>query len=93
MTEPKRSPQNMSSASFSSVAPASSAFWMVASTSSEYMKTPLAEPPSSVGGLSVEPGNGSESMTSESPISISACPIFPPGASIRIRSFAPNARL
>ena len=43
--------------------------------------------------LDVDCGNGSESMISESPISSSAWAIFPPGASMRIRSFAPNACL
>jgi hypothetical protein len=50
-------------------------------------------PPSSVGDFVVDCGNESESITIESPISISACPILPPGASIRMRSFAPNAVL
>jgi hypothetical protein len=75
------------------VAPASTAFFTTASTSSTYRKTPAVVPPSSVGAFVVDCGNTSESITSESPISISAWPIRLPGASIRMRSFAPNAFL
>jgi hypothetical protein len=50
-------------------------------------------PPSALGEVVVDCGNESESITIESPISISACPILPPGASMRIRSVAPNAVL
>ena len=53
----------------------------------------IVDVPASFGGLTFDCGNGSESMISESPISSSAWAIFPPGASMRIRSFAPNAFL
>ena len=57
------------------------------------MKTLALVPPSSFGGFVVACGNVSESIRIESPISSSACPILPPGASMRTRSFAPKARL
>src|SRR5215216_401814 len=50
-------------------------------------------PPSSFGGFVDACGNGSESITRESPTSSSAWPIVPPGASIRTSSFAPNTFL
>jgi hypothetical protein len=56
------------------------------------MKTPTLVPPSSFGGFVTNWGNGSESITTESPISSSACAILPSGPCMRPRSFAPNAR-
>ena len=51
------------------------------------------EPPIESGLFAPICGNSSASMMAESPISISAWPITPPGISWRIRSLAPNARL
>ena len=55
------------------------------------MKMLALVPPSSFGGVVDACGNGSDSITCESPILSSACPIFPPGASMRTISSAPNA--
>jgi len=50
-------------------------------------------PPSSFGGLTLDCGNGSESIKIESPIASSACAIVSFGPGMRPRSVAPNAFL
>src|SRR5437867_3366223 len=52
---------------------------------------PTGVPPIVVGLLAPICGNSSASMMTESPISISAWPIFPSGIGKRIRSLTPNA--
>src|SRR5919106_671514 len=90
---PKRSPQNMSVGAMSDLQPASTARSNAASTFGRYTMSALVVPPSDVGALVVLiPGNSSLSMTTESPIRISAWPSLPPGAGMRMSSRAPNAR-
>src|SRR5919106_1548513 len=90
---PKRSPQNMSVGAMSDLQPASTARSNAASTFCRYTMSALVVPPSDVGALVVLiPGNSSLSMTTESPIRISAWPSLPPGAGMRMSSRAPNAR-
>jgi hypothetical protein len=92
-TVPKRSPQNWSATSILIVPPASTARFTTASTSSTYMKTLALVPPSCFGGCVDACGNGSDSITSESPTSSSAWPILPSGVGMRTRSVARNAFL
>jgi len=73
--------------------PASMAFWKAASTFGTYSMIEPVVPPSDFGALVLVPGNSSLSMMCESPIRISAWPILPPGAAIRMTSRAPRARL
>jgi len=73
--------------------PASITCWTTSSTSSTYRKMPTLVPRSSFGGFTDDCGIGSASMSTESPISSSAWPIVPIGVDMRMRSFAPNARL
>ena len=56
------------------------------------MNTTTGEPsrPAEGGALVPMNGDASSTMTTESPISISACAIVPPGPGTRMRSVAPN---
>jgi hypothetical protein len=75
------------------VQPASVARLKAASTFGTYTMSEPVVPPSEVGAFcELTPGNSSLSMTIALPIRISACPILPPGAAIRITSRAPKAR-
>ena len=74
-------------------APASAAVWIASSVSSTYMNSPIAVPFSSFGVLREPCGNGSESMTTVSPIRSWQWAIDPSGPSMMPSSVAPNARL
>jgi hypothetical protein len=57
------------------------------------MKIDAVGPPRSDGGRTFDCGNGSESISFESPICNSACATEPSGPGIRIVSSAPKASL
>jgi len=83
----------MFSTGVTTVAPLSTAFCTVVSTSSVYSINPPVQPPSSFGAVVADSGFGSASMTTESPISSSAWPILPSGPGMITFSLAPNACL